>query len=67
VLPAGKVADDDPTVQMVFLTEVDTQLADRLPSYMLPDVYFVLPQLPMTASGKTDRKRLREIGASFSA
>ncbi|KAK1914088.1 hypothetical protein P3342_007334 [Pyrenophora teres f. teres] len=34
---------------------------------MVPDVYFVVTQLPITVSGKTDRKRLREIGASFSA
>jgi acyl-CoA synthetase (AMP-forming)/AMP-acid ligase II len=67
VLPAGKVADNNPTVQIVFLTKVDTQLADRLPSYILPDVYFILPQLPITASSKTDRKQLREIRASFSA
>ncbi|KAF2471468.1 uncharacterized protein BDR25DRAFT_368329 [Lindgomyces ingoldianus] len=43
------------------------KLADRLPSYMVPDVYFAVAQLPMTVSGKTDRKRLREIGGSFSA
>ncbi len=41
--------------------------AERLPSYMVPDVYFAVEHLPMTVSGKTDRRRLREIGASFSA
>ncbi|KAG9381446.1 Condensation multi-domain protein [Pyrenophora tritici-repentis] len=34
---------------------------------MVPGVYFSVAQLPMTTSGKTDRKRLREIGATFSA
>ncbi|KAF2471493.1 acetyl-CoA synthetase-like protein [Lindgomyces ingoldianus] len=47
--------------------EVENKISQRLPSYMIPDVYFAVTQLPMTVSGKTDRKRLREIGASFSA
>ncbi|KAF1937772.1 acetyl-CoA synthetase-like protein [Clathrospora elynae] len=66
-LRAGKPADNGLPVQMLFLAEVDKQMVDRVPNYMLPSVYFALPQLPMTTSGKTDRKRLREIGASFSA
>ncbi|KAG9375546.1 hypothetical protein A1F94_013896 [Pyrenophora tritici-repentis] len=48
-------------------SQVDSQLSERLPSYMVPGVYFSVAQLPMTTSGKTDRKRLREIGATFSA
>ncbi|KAF1937770.1 acetyl-CoA synthetase-like protein, partial [Clathrospora elynae] len=59
-------ADNGLPVQMLFLVEIDKQMVDRVPNYMLPSVYFALPQLPMTTSGKTDRKRLREIGASFS-
>ncbi len=58
---------DGSAVQIVFLPEVDMRMADYLPRHMLPDVYFLLPRLPMTVSGKKDRKRLREIGASFSA
>jgi hypothetical protein len=34
---------------------------------MVPDVYFAIAQLLTTVLGKTDRKRLREIGATFSA
>jgi hypothetical protein len=34
---------------------------------MVPAVYFAVRELPMTATGKTDRKRLREMGASFTA
>lgn len=55
------------SAEIVFLPEVETKIASLLPGYMVPDVYFSLPQLPITASGKTDRRRLREIGASFSA
>jgi aryl carrier-like protein len=38
-----------------------------LPQYMVPSVLVPLAELPTTASRKTDRKRLREMGASFSA
>ena len=46
-------------------TEVESRLAERLPSYMIPSVCFILPQLPVTATDKIDRKRLREIGATY--
>ncbi|KAH7111096.1 hypothetical protein B0J11DRAFT_598956 [Dendryphion nanum] len=49
------------------LAEVEEKLAERLPKHMVPTVFFALRKLPMTASGKTDRKQLQEIGASFSA
>jgi amino acid adenylation domain-containing protein/thioester reductase-like protein len=42
--------------------EVKKQLAHSLPSYMVPSVLFSLLDLPLTATGKTDRRRLREIG-----
>lgn len=38
------------------------RLAKTLPPYMIPSAYIPIPRLPMTASGKTDRRRLREIG-----
>ncbi|KAJ4300033.1 hypothetical protein N0V90_005282 [Kalmusia sp. IMI 367209] len=45
--------------------EVQNKLHERLPIYMVPSVFFKLPELPMTPSGKINRKQLREIGASF--
>ncbi|KAA8621075.1 nonribosomal peptide synthase [Pyrenophora tritici-repentis] len=63
-----EVSDGDGSSARVFFpSQVDSQLSERLPSYMVPGVYFSVAQLPMTTSGKTDRKRLREIGATFSA
>ncbi|KAK2922803.1 Polyketide synthase, phosphopantetheine-binding domain [Fusarium oxysporum f. sp. vasinfectum] len=61
------MVNDSSQAQIVFLANIGTRMADRVPSYMVPDVYFTVPELPMTTSGKVDRKRLREIGASLSA
>ncbi|PHH81423.1 hypothetical protein CDD82_813 [Ophiocordyceps australis] len=44
---------------------VQRQLADHLPSYMMPALFLSMAELPMTATGKTDRKRLRETGRNF--
>ena len=43
---------------------LDITLEDSLPGYMVPVAYIPVRRMPMTASGKTDRKRLREIGSS---
>ena len=41
-------------------------LAARLPSYMVPAVFFALNCIPVSSgSGKTDRGKLRAIGADF--
>jgi amino acid adenylation domain-containing protein/non-ribosomal peptide synthase protein (TIGR01720 family) len=42
----------------------EDQLARQLPSYMIPTMWFVIDQLPLNASGKTDRKRLRAAGSA---
>ena len=38
------------------LPDVEERLAEQLPSYMVPTVFFSMRELPMTATGKTDRK-----------
>ncbi|KAG5960273.1 NRPS protein [Claviceps arundinis] len=43
------------------------QLIDHLPSYMVPTHFLSLESLPMTATGKLNRRRLRDLGASFAA
>jgi amino acid adenylation domain-containing protein len=53
--------------QVLFPRDVEEKMLGRLPGHMVPTVYFGVAELPMTSSGKTDKKRLREIGASFSA
>lgn len=46
--------------------EAEESLANVLPSYMIPTVFFKLMYLPVTSSAKTDRKKLKHIGSSFS-
>ncbi|MCX7366152.1 MAG: amino acid adenylation domain-containing protein [Alphaproteobacteria bacterium] len=38
--------------------QLKEHLARHLPDYMIPAFYVVLPELPLTANGKTDRKAL---------
>ncbi|OQE34235.1 hypothetical protein PENCOP_c025G06904 [Penicillium coprophilum] len=42
--------------------DIQKKLAHYLPSYMVPTLFFSLRDLPLTASGKTNRRRLHEIG-----
>ncbi|KAF7555549.1 hypothetical protein G7Z17_g2068 [Cylindrodendrum hubeiense] len=46
-------------------TDMKEQLSQHLPPYMMPTVLFELRQMPLTPSGKTDRKQLRKIGRSL--
>jgi len=49
-------ADDDGGVPDT--AALDTALHAILPAYMIPSVFVFLPQLPLTANGKVDRKAL---------
>ncbi|KAI1739959.1 hypothetical protein F4680DRAFT_466122 [Xylaria scruposa] len=62
--PLSQVSDD---VKMVRISNaVEAALSQRLPSYMIPTIYFQVTSLPQLASGKVDRKRLRGLGALLS-
>ncbi len=61
-LVAYLVADRPPT-----LTDLRAELGRRLPDYMLPSALVVLDALPLTASGKVDRRALPAPGTERSA
>ena len=42
-----------------------TELRSLLPDYMVPSVFLLLENLPLTSSGKIDREKLREIYRSL--
>ncbi|GME63943.1 putative d-alanine-poly ligase subunit 1 protein [Neofusicoccum parvum] len=48
------------------IAALDQALAKELPIYMLPSAYIPLERIPTLVSLKTDRKRLRELGAALS-
>ncbi|MDW4909412.1 amino acid adenylation domain-containing protein [Streptomyces sp. ADMS] len=50
IIPAGETVPDT--------AELRKQLSEMLPEYMIPSVYTRLASLPMSASGKLDRRRL---------
>jgi non-ribosomal peptide synthase protein (TIGR01720 family) len=47
------------------VADLSERLASVLPSHMVPSAYIPLEHMPMMATGKTDRRRLREIACSF--
>jgi amino acid adenylation domain-containing protein len=47
-------------------TTFEAKISEVVPSYMIPSVCFVVDDLPRNISGKTDRKKLRDMGSSFS-
>ncbi|CAG8905552.1 unnamed protein product [Penicillium egyptiacum] len=47
------------------LPSLEAELPNRVPSYMVPATYIATPSMPMAVSGKTDRRRLREMGSSL--
>lgn len=40
---------------------INTELAQRIPRYMFPNIYKNVPSLPLTKNGKADRKMLKEM------
>ncbi|KAH8905488.1 nonribosomal siderophore peptide synthase Sid2 [Coniochaeta sp. PMI_546] len=46
------------------LSKVDAELEKVLPRYMIPTAYITVNYIPTLISGKTDRKRLRQFGAT---
>ena len=58
------MADKSPKDENLF-SDMKSSLAKVLPKYMVPTALIRLDSLPMTISGKMDRKKLRQIGATM--
>lgn len=69
--------DSDRAVLVVFMqraepfspiesTRLKLDIAEHLPSYMIPTFFIPISAIPLTLTGKTDRKKLREIGGAMS-
>jgi amino acid adenylation domain-containing protein len=48
------------------ITTAKANLFDAVPAYMVPELFIPLIAVPLTATGKTDRRRLRDQAASLS-
>ncbi|KAE8547820.1 hypothetical protein EYB25_009613 [Talaromyces marneffei] len=46
------------------LSQANTEITKVLPRYMLPTAYIPVNHIPVLISGKTDRRRLRQFGAT---
>lgn len=46
--------------------EIETLLAKAMPPYMIPRLWFPISRMPLSTSGKTERKVLKALGASLS-
>jgi hypothetical protein len=57
---------NDFLVKLVISTVLQDKLVKRMPRYIVRAVFIALPQLHLTTSSKTNRRRLRKISTSFS-
>ncbi len=62
--PAETEATGQPVDQAVDLPAVRAFLRDRLPAYMVPRTVVAVEELPLTASGKVDRRALAALAAT---
>lgn len=65
---AGNTADIEsiqlPDELQAELSKANTELTKVLPRYMVPTAYIPVNYIPVLISGKTDRRRLRQFGAT---
>lgn len=59
------IVHDEQTKSII--QSVKSRLENVLPHYMVPSVLLPIPRLPLTASGKTDRRILRQMGSALTA
>ena len=67
VKPAGVAggSGEDIVKQLFPVDDIEATLLKTLPPYLIPKLYVPIANIPFTHAGKTDRRRLRQIGSSF--
>lgn len=70
VKPLGTVETSEESVAEVVkrllpIDDIEETLLRTLPPYLIPRLYVPVAKIPLTHAGKTDRRRLRQIGGSF--
>ena len=70
VKPAGVVEGSGKDVEVAVkqnlpVDDIEETLLRTLPPYLIPKLYVPIANIPLTHAGKTDRRRLRQIGSSF--
>ena len=56
--------DEDQLAAVVQTLDLGDRLKDAVPTNMIPSAFLPLAKVPLTATGKTDRRQLRDIGVS---
>ncbi|KAK9417247.1 putative Nonribosomal peptide synthetase [Seiridium unicorne] len=59
----GSVQDQNMIPSIIVRLKKD--LSKRLPSYMIPGAFVPVVSMPMTATGKTDRRAVRQLGKGY--
>ncbi|KAF5708854.1 enniatin synthase [Fusarium globosum] len=63
----GETAEAAEAVASRLPADLEAKLSHHLPVYMIPATLFTMNSIPVTATGKVNRKELRQIAASMSA
>ncbi|KAF3491609.1 non-ribosomal peptide synthetase [Arthroderma uncinatum] len=61
----GRESEDYSSFVQKTMAGIREQLEQLLPRYMVPSVYIPIQNIPISPTGKTDRRELHRIGASF--
>ncbi|CAG8406371.1 unnamed protein product [Penicillium salamii] len=67
-LAIGEAANDEKNAQLELgkhIQGLTKRLASKLPAYLVPNAFIPIEAIPTTATNKVHRRRLREIGSSF--
>lgn len=67
IFKAERITEDNITLRLIGLPrEAVNDLRRRLPPYMIPSVFVSVSRIPLTTTGKRDRKRLQQMASLFS-